>query len=181
MAKYEKLHAPQLRILQDESHEFVLLNSGIDGVLKSVEVSYSDLFRSWVKQVKAFAEHPDIEAGAELMRILEDACNNQIIKASPRVLEIAENLKKLLSDSSMDADVEEVLAPVEKQAISREKSRIAKSKNADIKAFVIQEWNARENKSQTKAAFSKWAVIAIKTKFRKVIGADTIAREWIPK
>lgn len=66
-------------------------------------------------------------------------------------------------------------------AISDEKSRIAKSKNADIKNFVAEQWKIRTDKDQTKAAFSRLMVVVINKKFGKLFGADAIARGWIPR
>lgn len=152
-----------------------------DDLAASVRKEGDQLFRSWVYKAVDFANHPDNVASSEFLKILRDACENEIIKASPRILEIAKVYEKLFADSSMGAGVDGVIAPIGKLAISDEKSRIAKSKNADIKNFVAEQWKIRTDKDQTKAAFSRLMVVVINKKFGKLFGADAIARGWIPR
>jgi len=152
-----------------------------DNLAKAVKKLADIRFRGWVYQAVEIANHPDNLASSELLRILRDACKNEIIEASPRILEIAKVYEKLFADSSMGAGVDGVIAPIGKLAISDEKSRIAKSKNADIKKFVAEQWEIRTDKDQTKAAFSRLMVIVINKKFGKIFGADAIARGWIPR
>jgi len=152
-----------------------------DDLAKTIKQAADIRFRGWVYQVKELANHPDNLASSELLEILRKACKNETIKASSRILDVAMFFEKLFADSTMGAGVEGVIAPIGKLAISDEKSRIAKSKNADIKAFVIKQWNAREDPSLSKAAFARLQVIEIKRRFKKNIGADAIARSWLPK
>ena len=152
-----------------------------DDLAASVRKAGDQLFRSWVYKAVDFANHPDNVASSELLRILSDACDNEKIKASAKILEIASTFKELFEMSTMGADVDEVLALLAQSAISKEKSRIAKSKNADVKNFVAEQWEIRTDKDQTKAAFSRLMVVVINKKFGKIFGADAIARGWIPR
>ncbi len=152
-----------------------------DDLAKAVKQAADIRFRGWVYQAIENANHPDNLASSEFLRILRDACENETIKASSRILDVARFYEKLFADSSMGADVNGVIAPIGKLAISDEKSRIAKSKNADIKKFVAEQWEIRTDKEQTKAAFSRLMVVVINKKFGKLFGADAIARGWIPR
>lgn len=152
-----------------------------DDLAASVRKAGDQLFRNWVYKAVDLANHPDNVAASELLRLLRDACNNEKIQASTKMLEIASTFKDLFAMSLMGADVDEVLAPVVRAGISKEKSRIAKNKNTDMKVFVAEKWKARVNKSESKAAFSRLMVIEIKREFKKNVGADAIARNWIPK
>ena len=114
-----------------------------DDLAKVIKQAADLRFRGWVYQAVEMANHPDNLAASELLRILRDACKNEVIKASPRILEIAKVYEKLFADSSMGADVDGVIAPIGRLALSDEKRRIAQSKNADIKQTTIGRFQTR--------------------------------------
>lgn len=68
-----------------------------------------------------------------------------------------------------------------KEKISDRASSAAKSKNAVAREFVVTAYNNRTDKGQSKASFSTQYAGLVKSKFQIIIGADTIARDWLPK
>ncbi|MBK6558565.1 hypothetical protein [Candidatus Skiveiella danica] len=67
---------------------------------------------------------------------------------------------------------------------SQHKSDIAKSKNAQPRAWVLSEWHNRTDKGQSKASFARQYAPIVKKRFPKdsaAVTPDTIAREWLPK
>ncbi len=67
---------------------------------------------------------------------------------------------------------------------SQHKSNIAKSKNAQPRAWVLSEWNNRQDKGQSKASFARQYAPMVKKRFPKdsaAVTPETIARDWLPK
>lgn len=129
--------------------------------------------------------HPDVKGRLALSRRLQDACEDEAIKASPVVLSLANTMLSLLSNASIGADVAEVFDPLTtqaaKQAISSDKRKIAASKNAKPRAWVREKWKNRTDKGESKASFAKQHASLVKHEFDVSVTADTIARAWLPK
>jgi hypothetical protein len=64
---------------------------------------------------------------------------------------------------------------------SQSKAAIAGKKNANIREWVLEQWESRNDKGQSKASFSKQYASLVKSKYQITIGADTIARDWLPR
>lgn len=61
------------------------------------------------------------------------------------------------------------------------KAKAASLKNEPIREWVMNAWKNREDKGQSKAAFSREYVKLVKHKFGQLVTAETIARAWLPK
>jgi len=68
-----------------------------------------------------------------------------------------------------------------RDAISKKASEAAKSKNSTPRAWVLAEWNNRNDKDQGKAAFARQFVPLVKNKFQLIVTTETISRDWLPK
>lgn len=157
----------------------------IGDVLKAASNRLGLEFQKIFEITNTTLNHPDVKAGLELLRRLQDACDDETIKGSPKVLAIAKNMLSFLSDASIGADMEKVFSPLTnksaKDAISNDKRRIAASKNAKQRAWVLKAWDNRTDKQQGKAAFSRVYAPLVKSEFDLLVTADTIARDWLPK
>lgn len=61
------------------------------------------------------------------------------------------------------------------------KAKTASLKNETVREWVLNAWEKRPDKGQTKAAFSRDYVHFVKQKFGQKFDAQTIARDWLPK
>ena len=67
---------------------------------------------------------------------------------------------------------------------SQHKSAVAKSKNAEPRAWVLSEWTNRQDRGQSKASFARQYAPMVKKRFPKdsaAVTPETIARDWLPK
>jgi hypothetical protein len=64
---------------------------------------------------------------------------------------------------------------------SQHKADIARAKNARPRAWVCSAWDARTDKGQSKAAFSRQYAQLVKSRFNLIVTPETIARGWLLK
>lgn len=135
--------------------------------------------------VNVTMNNPDVVAGLALLQILNDACDDPRIKASPKILYHIEVIRDRLSNASIGADDEEIHAPliseIAKQSISNDRRNAAASKNSAPRKWVLKEWEIRSDKGQSKASFARQHAPFVKNKFKLNVTPETISRDWLPK
>lgn len=67
------------------------------------------------------------------------------------------------------------------KSVSAHKAKIARSKNATARAWVLSQWRESTDPGQGKAAFARVYVPLVKKEFGLRVTSDTIARDWLPK
>lgn len=83
-------------------------------------------------------------------------------------------------ERSVEAAKVKILAQLKAQNSSRA-SDAAKSKNSEARAWVLDKWESRTDRGESKAAFARQYASLVKGKFKLAITSDTIQRDWLPK
>ncbi len=161
------------------------VSAGYDQTMRDALEGLSQEFAKIANLFKLSLNHPDTKGGLRLLSLLQEACEDEVIIASPAALALAKALTALLADSSIGATVDEAFKPItslaKKQAISDDRQKAAKSKNLTERNFTLAAWQSREDKGQKKAAFGRQYANLIKSKYGTVVTPETIARDWLPK
>lgn len=76
--------------------------------------------------------------------------------------------------------IDQVLAPLKTAAKSMHASDVASKKNAEPRAWVLNEWNGRTDHGQSKASFARQHASLVKSKFNLDVTPETIGA-WLPK
>lgn len=161
------------------------LSAGYDQAGRDALEKIALEFTKAVGLINLDLNHPDTKGGLALLNRLRDACEDEVIIASPAALALAKFITAFLAEASIGANIHEVFEPLTAQAareaISNEKRNAAQSKNLTERKYVLNAWESRTDKGQSKASFARQYVGLVKTKFLTDVTADTIARDWLPK
>ena len=65
------------------------------------------------------------------------------------------------------------------KALSAHKAEIARAKNAPARTWVLERWETRTDKGQSKAAFGREYAHLVKKAFGTNVTPETIARDWL--
>lgn len=75
----------------------------------------------------------------------------------------------------------QILRPLSEFLKSDQARKNAQSKNGEMRAWVLSEWNNRTDTAMSKAAFSRQYAALVKSKNDLIVTPETIARDWLPK
>lgn len=119
---------------------------------------------------------------------LYKALCDPVVLVNPTTVTLLQNSYSQILDAAPYTNADDLFWRLKydaiKEKISDRASAAAKSqhaKNADARFWVLQEWGAIEDKRGKKAKFSRDYAMLVKKQFGVLIGADTIARDWLPK
>lgn len=159
--------------------------AGIREVMRDVAEALARERKKIASSIELALNHSDAKGGMRLLSRLQEACEDEVIIASPAALALAKAMTALLADSSIGATVDEAFMPIssqaKKEAISDDRRKAARSKNLTERTFTVNAWQSREDKGQKKAAFARQYANLIKSKYGTVVTPETIARDWLPK
>ena len=147
------------------------VSAGYDQATRDALDGVAQEFIKIANLIKLNLNHPDTKGWLRLLSRLREACEDEVIIASPTALALAEALTALLVNSFVGATVDEAFEPIasqaKKQAISDDRRNAAKSKNLPERNFTLAAWQSREDKGQKKAAFSRQSILNCRRRIDK--------------
>jgi hypothetical protein len=132
-------------------------------------------------ELVASLEHPQTKAWLRLPQALAAIRLDPEVAVNPVAVQLIELFELLAENAYGHWTLDQVLQPVADHMKSRHASEVASSKNASVRAWALDEWNGRTDKTQSKAAFAREYVNKIVDRFGVKVDANTISRDWLPK
>ena len=126
-----------------------------------------------------FNVHPKQQAWIQIEEMATLMASDTVIQQNGEAVKFLEVICKLASKASKSSHVESIFASLFPYAIAGQNRKIANTKNAEEKQWVLEQWKAKTNKSLSKQAFAKQHAALVKSKFQLEVSADTIARYWL--
>ncbi|MDO9199299.1 hypothetical protein [Rhodoferax sp.] len=124
---------------------------------------------------------PETGAWKRIAQIAAMARDDQWVKQSESAVAFL-GMVEAIANRTMGGDSpSQILGPLSDFLKSEQARKNAQSKNGTVRAWVLSEWNARTDKDQGKAAFSRQYSTLVKKEFGLLVTPDTIARDWLPK
>lgn len=125
---------------------------------------------------------PETGAWKRIAELATLAKGDQWVKQSESAVAFL-GMVEAIANRTMGGDSPtQILGPLSDFLKSEQARKNAQSKNGEARAWILNAWENRKDKGQSKAAFSKDSVHFLKQKFgQKIVEPETIARDWLPK
>ena len=155
---------------------------GIRALPNTLNPTVRDAFYQ-VNQARQYEE--DYEAIDALCGHLREAIRNPIIEKNKAALSLAILVLDMVEACRVGDGDDVARELIVKPAISERNTISAAAKNANSKAWVLAEWDARKDKTASKKEFAKRYALLLRSHsdsdIRCKISAERIERYWLPK
>lgn len=128
---------------------------------------------------------PAVRAWDRTCKHLDAVMQDPVVMANPEAVKAIKSWRaKVIAVALGYRSSDEVVPPAATYAayaIKQDRAKIASKKNANAREWVRQQWKNRTDTGQPKASFARQYAQLVMQQFKIKVGADQIAREWLPK